>query len=304
MLRMCALIFLTLLVAGRGGAAEDRPVWPPPPDASRIEFVREIQCADLKPQRGWLGSIAGLIGGSSEDENLQLPFDIVVVEGKLYMTFQETPALVEVDPESKRFQLHADKERPFDYPLGVCAAAGDVFVTDSGNGTVYRFDGDDVEPLVTEGLKRPTGIAFLPDPARLYVVDTEIHGVKVFDLDGKLFRRGGNSDCLRRASERDVNPALPVAHTRVVAGRTNDEICITVRIQIARNRNCVSKLVIIMYILNPCDHFRRIVQIRNIHRLFTFQRFFRRPDFRQYYAVIKFLTGKGRTCPYRTQDNS
>ncbi len=198
MLRINALVFLTLLVAGRGGAAQDRPVWPPPPDAPRIEFVREIRCADLKPQRGWLGSIASLIGGSSEDENLQLPFDIVVAEGKLYMTYQETPALVEIDPESKRFRLHADKERPFDYPLGVCAAAGDVYVTDSGNGTVYRFDGDDVVPLVTEGLKRPTGIAYLPDPARLYVVDTEIHGVKVFDLDGKLLETmGGRGEAVQ-----------------------------------------------------------------------------------------------------------
>jgi DNA-binding beta-propeller fold protein YncE len=173
-------------------------VWPPPPDSSRIEYVREIRCADLKPQRGWLGSVAGLIGGSSEDENLQLPFDIAVAGDKLYMTCQETPALVEVDIESKRFRLHADKGRPFDYPLAVCAAQGEVYVTDSGNGTVYRFDGEDVEPLITGGLKRPTGIAFLPDPARLYVVDTEIHAVLVFDLDGKLMETmGGRGDAVQ-----------------------------------------------------------------------------------------------------------
>jgi DNA-binding beta-propeller fold protein YncE len=150
-----------------------------------VEYVEEIRLPDLKPRRGVLGSIVGLIGGRSDKEKLELPFDVLEFRGKLYVTCQETPLLVEIDRSSNRFRIYECKESPFVNPLALCASDDAVFLTDSESRTVYRFDGEKVRPLITEGLERPTGIAWVPQPPRLYVVDTGSHSVEVFDPDGR-----------------------------------------------------------------------------------------------------------------------
>jgi DNA-binding beta-propeller fold protein YncE len=182
--------FITLLLISffaAGGSVGDgtAPTWPPPPDTARVEFVTEIRVADLKPKQGVFGKVLNLVGGSSDEDKLQLPFDVVVFRDKLYLTCQETPALVEIDPESNRFRLYECESGPFRNPLALCASADAIYMTDSENEAVYIFDGKEVEPLITEGLRRPTGIAWVSEPPRLYVVDTGNHSVEMFDRDGR-----------------------------------------------------------------------------------------------------------------------
>lgn len=179
------LPLILLLAPGSTGAAGKTLVWPQPPDPARVEFVKEIRFADLKPQRDWVGSVLRVVGGRSDDGELLYPFDIVVVGGKLFLTCQEIPALVEIDPVSSRYRMHKSDPRPFRHPVAVCAAADKVYVSDSETGTVYGFDGSSVYPVITEGLARPTGLAYLSDTSRLYVVDTGKHSVEEFDLAGR-----------------------------------------------------------------------------------------------------------------------
>ena len=144
-----------------------------------------IDCRELRPQTGWLKRFVRFVAGSTRDETLGLPFDVVVSGESLFLTCQNLAALVEVHPDDGTYRLHECGDFPFVQPIAVSAAGGNVFVTDSGSNTVYRFDGRGVEPLIREGLVRPVGIAASESDRRLYVVDTGAHVVQVFDFEGR-----------------------------------------------------------------------------------------------------------------------
>jgi len=172
------LIFSFLLL----GASH--PVWPPAPDTARVEFVRELRCEDIKPQRGVLRSIISAISGGGEDDLLRFPFDVAAAGDRLFLTCQDVAALVEVDPEARTFRLHRCEARPMQSPVALCTDGENVYVTDSAAGVVYRYDGDHVEPFVTGTVERPTGIAFVSSTRRLHVVDTGSHSIQIFDPEG------------------------------------------------------------------------------------------------------------------------
>ena len=131
---MTALVILCLLglLAPSGASAEDyRPVWPAPPDSARVEYAGELGLRDLKPERGFLGKLARSLGGKSQNDELGLPFDVVRVADRLYLTCQNISALVEVLPEQDTFRLHTCKELPLLYPIGLCRLGESVLLTDS-----------------------------------------------------------------------------------------------------------------------------------------------------------------------------
>lgn len=177
-----ALAGLVLLAAFSAGAG---PVWPPPPDPPRVEYVGEILSGELKPETSFLGRIGRFLGGGSDDEKLTLPFAILPVEGMLYLTCQDFPALVRVNLEEGSYKLFRCDDLPLQTPVGLAAGAGYIFVADSGSGAVYRLDGGDLEVWITEGLSRPTGLAVPENAEALYVVDTGDHSIKMFDFEGR-----------------------------------------------------------------------------------------------------------------------
>ncbi len=173
----------------------ERVVWPPAPDPARVEVLGEIRCEDLSPETGFFGRIAQAIGGRSDEESIALPFDIRMIEGKLFATCQNLPALVEIDPESKKFQLHYSKEQPYSYPLALCdGGEGRVFVTDPEAAALFLYDGKKTLRLISDNLVRPTGVAALPGLKRLYVVDTGDHSLKIFNYDGDLIKTVPSAD--------------------------------------------------------------------------------------------------------------
>ena len=173
------------------------PVWPPPPDQARVEFVSEIRCEDLDPEAGFFGKIGRFLGGADPDEKLGLPFDVLPVNGMLYLTCQNLPALVRVDPVEESYKLYRCDDRPLNTPVSLAESGDVIFVSDSGNGTVYRLADGELEPWITEGLVRPTGLAVSEDGRTVFVVDTGEHRIKVFDLAGRMtgeIGRRGESD--------------------------------------------------------------------------------------------------------------
>lgn len=185
-------ISLALLFAGSTAAELPRPVWPPAPDQPRVEYLGEIQCRDLKRQTGFFGKIKRLIGGGLPDERLSYPFDVLLSGGALFLTCQNLPALVKVDIDQKTYRVYDSGSLPLNYPVALCAAGELVFLTDSENAAVYRLAEDKLQPLITTGLIRPTGIAAVEDKQRLYVVDTGDHTIKIFDFTGKFIRTIGD----------------------------------------------------------------------------------------------------------------
>ncbi len=168
-------------------SGSDRPCWPPPPDVARIEYVGEIRCDDLKAKTSFWGKLSRFVGGRSEDDEISLPFDLVARDDGLFAVCQNIPALVRIDPEERNFHLLECKELPFAYPVSLCDGGdGLLFITDSELGAVFKYLDGEIEPFITEGLSRPTGIAAQPSAGRIYIVDTGEHNLKVFDYDGQL----------------------------------------------------------------------------------------------------------------------
>jgi DNA-binding beta-propeller fold protein YncE len=184
---MKIVVLISVFLASLAFAGDDASqlFWPPAPDTARVVFLGEIECENLSPQSGFLGKLARLIGGKSENEKLTYPFDIAVRDGSLYMVFQDVAALVEIDHEDLTFKLHLCKENPLIYPVSLCDGGEAIFITDPEAGAVYRFREGQVELFIDQGLVRPTGIAALPAEKRLYVIDTGDHSLKIFDYEGK-----------------------------------------------------------------------------------------------------------------------
>jgi gluconolactonase len=72
---------------------------------------------------------------------------------------------------------------------------GHEATSEIGSRNVYRLDPDnDNLTAVAEDFAQPNGLAFSPDERRLFIVDSELHRIRVFDVDhGKL--SGGDLFC-------------------------------------------------------------------------------------------------------------
>ena len=66
---------------------------------------------------------------------------------------------------------------------GASARAGDIFVSDSGNGTVVRFDSAGNESIFASGLNDPSGLAF-DGGGNLYVADSGAGTILKFSANG------------------------------------------------------------------------------------------------------------------------
>jgi sugar lactone lactonase YvrE len=191
MIRVSLIITLLLLAATSRTWSDgtDRLVWPAPPDTARLEYVGSVHCAELSTRQGLFGRLKRLVGGKTDDDQITLPFDVLVRGEKMFMTCQNIPALIEVSRTKNDFKLHIDKKNPLSYPVCLCdGGSGIIYLTDSENGFVYRFSDGKLKLFIASGLVRPTGIAALPELQKIYVVDTGEHLLKIFDYEGNLLR--------------------------------------------------------------------------------------------------------------------
>lgn len=95
----------------------------------------------------------------------------------------ESGALVALDRKG-RLKATLSPGKGF-HPGDVSAAGGEVFVSDSLNGMVYRLHGRTLDPMIAPGVARSAqGTALTPDGKRLVVADYG-RGVAVVDLATK-----------------------------------------------------------------------------------------------------------------------
>jgi len=80
-------------------------------------------------------------------------------------------------------------------PIAVCASSSnDIYFTDSYLNKIFKGKVDDKQYEVLNDslmLKRPTGIAFLPQRREIWVVETMAHQITVMNPGGKVLRRYG-----------------------------------------------------------------------------------------------------------------
>jgi DNA-binding beta-propeller fold protein YncE len=176
-------------------------VWPDPPQTPRIRYIRSIRhMADVKGEPSWLGRIAQGVFGSSREKLLK--------------------------------------------PYGVATdGLGGVYVADTGKGIVYKFDLESAkvlrysefetcDPSARSGgsffsrlfsktprmrLMSPIGVA-ADGRGGLYVSDSILNKVFVFDEKGRCIRAFGEDETLLRPSGIAVNRRLDRLYVADTAG--------------------------------------------------------------------------------------
>ncbi len=198
-----ALLFALLLVAGCSqvgppGVAVPvveptpvvRPVWPPPPDTAKIEYLTSIRgTRDLRGAKSFFRRLGEMVVGSSEDW-LVRPTGIAARGDFLAIADAGTPALFLFDGAARSFnKIAAISGEDLVSPVGVALAeTGNIYLSDSFLHRIYLLDqtGRSLHAWGTDELVRPTSLAFDPQRQRLYVADAGAHQIVVYDADGAL----------------------------------------------------------------------------------------------------------------------
>lgn len=169
-------------------------VWPSPPDAPRIVFVRSItQPADAGVKQSGLKRFANWISGASVgNEKFSKPFGLAVDEQDnlcLTDTGANVAGWLDRPARSWRRWDRAGDLR-FSAPVSVAKKADVVFVADSALGMVVAFDpSGKVRFRINHDLERPTGLAISGN--RLFVADAQQHCLVSFDLNGRFLAKFG-----------------------------------------------------------------------------------------------------------------
>ena len=192
---MCSTLLLPLTVVASAPPATHAPlVWPAPPDAPRLAYVRSIsQPADVGIKPAGLARLGRWLTGSSKaNESLQRPFGVALDEqDNLCVTDTGANVVCFLDRAAKKWQRWEKVgDRFWASPVAVAKHGGTLFVADSGFGSVVAFDlKGKLLFQITNHLARPCGLAVLDE--RLLVADSQRHCVVAYDFSGRYLAEFG-----------------------------------------------------------------------------------------------------------------
>lgn len=204
--RILARVLSLVLIAGAAGCAAPRPVpdgapetsiqWPLGPDGSRIVWVKSIaQSKDLEVNPGFWKRVQEFIHGR-DNHSIIRPYGVLHDRSqKLYVADPGAGVVHRFDIGAGQYSIIGrSDEAPMRTPIGLTRDdAGRLYVTDPENAAVYRTDADrdSLKPFITEGIGRPTGIAFNPVNKLIYISDTVENQIVAVDLNGVVRYRIG-----------------------------------------------------------------------------------------------------------------
>jgi sugar lactone lactonase YvrE len=182
-------------------------VWPNPPAIPRIRYINWY--ASDKQKRSLEGSVQKkskwmdrLAGTQTKDDAFTLPFSLVQPngvavdsKGKIYTADSKVGAIFVFDPETKDVELikHGTHGN-FTHIIGLAIDDNDrLFVSDPILKHVLVFNAQRKgEDVINAGMVRPGEIAIDTNNRLLYVSDSELDQVLVYDADSfKLLRKIG-----------------------------------------------------------------------------------------------------------------
>jgi len=175
------------------------PVWPPPPQTARIQYIRSISGAsDIATKKSWFKKTMDTLFGKDEAvQTLLRPYGVFADNEIIYVTDPGLRLLHVLEGrEKKYFTISKAGKEDFVSPIGVAVDRnGLIYISDSFLKRVCSFDREgkyqgDIGS--TDLFIRPAGIAI--DEERLYVVDTHGHKVGVFSKkDGSFLYSFGKN---------------------------------------------------------------------------------------------------------------
>ncbi|MDD5030794.1 MAG: hypothetical protein PHH58_15070 [Rhodoferax sp.] len=172
-------------------------VWPKPPVAERIRYLRSINGpSDWGISRSWWRRLADTLSGRGKDIFIK-PSAVVERAGVLTVADPGAQAVWILDAPNDRYQRVAQVgQQALTSPVAVALGPQDsVFVADTVLNQVFHLDRDGslLHTISTQGLARPAALAWDDATHRLFVLDSKKHRVTVFDGNGALLRHIGES---------------------------------------------------------------------------------------------------------------
>ena len=195
--RSVAVVFMLLVgldasAAPQGGPARGAPdlVWPRPPAAARVRFVRSIVTpADWGITPSGFARLMDALTGSTPTHFVR-PTGVAERDGILYVADPGAQALFVLDaPRGEVREMHRIGDETLVSPVAVALGPGDlVFVADSWLKKVIVLDrlGRWQRAISAPELLRPAAVVYDPARDRLYVADSARHQIVVFSAAGQL----------------------------------------------------------------------------------------------------------------------
>jgi len=184
-------------------------VWPNPPAIPRIRYqawyasdkVQRTVKGNVNKKSGWMDRLAGT---QTEQEVYKLPFSLlepygsaVDSKGNLYVADQKVGAIFIFNTDTRDVELIKNGQHAhFVRIIGLAMDDNDrLFVSDPGLRHVMVFNKEHkAEEVISEGMVSPGGLAIDTQNRLLYVTDTELDQVLVYDADSfKLIRKMGTA---------------------------------------------------------------------------------------------------------------
>ncbi|MGE5094263.1 MAG: 6-bladed beta-propeller [Betaproteobacteria bacterium] len=201
---------LIALLAACGPAATVRPdeaaaarrmAWPAPPERAHIVYLRSISSpGDWNIHRNFGQRIIDALAGGKA-ERLVRPSAVAERDGVLCIADPGAGALWIFDASRNRsMKVVRAGDAMLVSPVAVAMRAdGSVYVADTTLDSVFLFDRDGrfVRVAASEGLERPSAIAYDAQRDALYVADSVRNRIVVFDAGGRRLRdwgRAGSGD--------------------------------------------------------------------------------------------------------------
>lgn len=191
-------------------------VWPNPPAITRLRYLDFFAAEKVPTQAGrkkktaWMDRLAGVATGETKVDKplfqLAQPYGLAVdSKNHLYVVDSKVRAIFVFDTESKDVELIKNGvQARFGLITGLAIDDADrLFVSDSVLRRVVVLDSKHrAEASISDGMSSPAGLAIDNENRFLYVADTDLDQVLVYDADNfTLLRKIGTAGKAHRLTE-------------------------------------------------------------------------------------------------------
>ena len=198
------MLFLTLTTLLAGCATvnpsanlENKELfWPSAPFEPKIQWIKSIHNRnDAGVEKSFWKKVLEFVAGE-ETDGISKPYGIFVdAQERMFVADSGRAVVHQFNLKEKEYVLiGGGDKRVFMAPIALTGDdAGNLYITDSAAGTVFRYSISEktVTPFLAGTIEKPTGIAFHSKKQLLYIADTANHQLFAYDLQGhERFRIG------------------------------------------------------------------------------------------------------------------
>ncbi len=162
---------------------------------NRIRFVNKFPMQQNTGDKGIFDWVIKFVFGKNKDVLLIRPISVFADNPNAFWVLdQGLESVVNVQENVGHIPHHSDIQ--FSSLVGICKSKhNNLFFTDSRLNKIYTLDREEdniFEFTTNDNLKQPTGIAYSSKNDELWVVETALHHISIFNMNGTLVRQIGS----------------------------------------------------------------------------------------------------------------